>query len=192
MMTRMNAGMTFRGTRLQTRMRAAKAVLLVLAGLATLAGCGGGSSDASCLDSGGGTAGPRIVIDRGHLGQQPWQLVAWIQGGHLGLALYFASQKKMDSGAVGFCGGPGAGFWMDGPGPDGSNVDYGPTPTAATHAVLTARGHAPVSVPTRPIPHEDGLPRGRFFIAGPPGKASVYWNVTLKDAAGHTVPFAEF
>jgi hypothetical protein len=110
-----------------------------------------------------------------------------MQGGHLGLGLYFPSQKKMDSGAVGFCGGPGAGFWMD-----DSNFDYGPTPVSATHAVLTARGYTPVSVPTRPIPQKDGLPRGRFFIVNPPGKASVYWNVTLKDAAGHTVPFAEF
>jgi hypothetical protein len=63
---------------------------------------------------------------------------------------------------------------------------------SATRAVLTARGYAPVIVSTQPIPQKDGLPRGRFFIADPPGKASVYWNVTLKDATGHTVSFAEF
>lgn len=176
---------------IQTRLRATKAVVLVLAGLATLAGCGG-SSDASCLDSGGGTAGPTIVIDRGHLGRQPWQLVAWKQGGHLALMLDGRTQKREYTGSVGFCSGPSGGFWMEGPGPGGSNFDFGPAPGSATHAVLTARGYAPVIVPTRPIPQKDGLPSGRFFITDPPGKASVWWNVALKDAAGHTVPFAEF
>jgi hypothetical protein len=174
----------------QMTLRAVKAVLLVLAGLATLAGCG--SSDAGCLDSGGATAGPTVVIDRGHIGRQPWRLVAWMQGGHLGLGQYFGSRKRPYSGAVGFCTGPPSSLWMGTTAPDGSNFDYGPTPMSAKQVVLTARGYAPVIVPTQPIPRKDGLPRGRFFIADPPGTASVYWNVTLRDAAGHTVPFAEF
>lgn len=48
----------------------------------------------------------------------------------------------------------------------------------------------PIIVPTRPIPQEDGLPAGRFFVADPPD--SVVWNVKLEDAAGHTVPFTNF
>jgi hypothetical protein len=68
----------------QRGLQAAGAGLLVLLSLATLAGCGGG----------GGAAGPTVVLERGHLGRQPWQLVAWEQGGLLGLALDGASDEK--------------------------------------------------------------------------------------------------
>lgn len=172
----------------QVGLRAVRAGLLVLSSLATLAGCGGGS----CLAAGGGAAGPTVVLERGHLGRQPWQLVAWKQGGHLGLALDGVSQKTQYSGGVGFCAGPAAGFWLEGLGPGGSTFYYGPAPVSAKYAMLTARGHAPVIVPTRPIPQKDGLLSGRFFVADPPGPVSVSWNVMLKDATGHTVPFTDF
>jgi hypothetical protein len=172
----------------QRGLQAARAGVLVLLSLATLAGCGG----ESCLDGGGGAAGPTVVLERGHLGQQPWQLVAWEQGGLLGLGLDGASQNSQYSGGVGFCAGPAAGFWLEGSGPGHSAFYYGPAPVSAKYAVLTASGYAPVIVPTRPIPQKDGLPSGRFFVADPPGPTSVSWDVMLKDAAGHTVRFTSF
>jgi hypothetical protein len=81
---------------------------------------------------------------------------------------------------------------MLGSGPQGSDFYYGPAPVQATFAVLTARRRAPVIVRTRPIPQEDGLPRGRFFITDPPGLPFGIWNVTLKNASGQTVSFANF
>jgi hypothetical protein len=57
---------------------------------------------------------------------------------------------------------------------------------------LTAPGHAPVLVRTRPFPFRAGLPYGRFFITQPPGSAYVNWNVTPLDASGHKVAFADF
>jgi hypothetical protein len=42
------------------------------------------------------------------------------------------------------------------------------------------------------MPHKDGLPSGRFFITDPPGLLSLVWTVTLKNASGRTVPFADF
>jgi hypothetical protein len=168
--------------------RTARAVALWLSGLVLLASC----SSVSCLDAGSGAAGPTVVLQRGHLGRHPWQLVAWEQGGHLGLGLDGDSSRQQYSGGVGFCRSPSAGFWLLAAGPQGSDFYYGPAPGSATSAVLTARGRAPVVVRTRPMPHEDGLPSGRFFITGPPGPPSLVWNVTLKNASGHTVPFADF
>jgi hypothetical protein len=157
--------------------------------LAAVAGC----SQGNCLNDGaGGAAGPVVVLERGHLGRQPWQLVAWEQGGLLGLALDGASQKIQYSGGLGFCAGPAAGYWLEAAGPADSSFYYGPAPAPAKYAVLTAPGYAPVIVPTRPIRPEDGLPSGRFFVADPPGPASVTWDVKLEDAAGHAVPFTDF
>jgi hypothetical protein len=172
----------------QGNRRIAWAVLVCLSSPATLAGCGG----TSCLNAGSGAAGPTVVVERGHLGRHPWQLVAWEQGGYLGLGLDGDSLKQQYSGGVGFCRGPAAGFWLLASGPQGSGFYYGPAPMSATYAVLTARSRAPVIVPTRPIPHKDGLPRGRFFVIDPPGPLSLVWNVTLKNASGYTVPFANF
>ena len=157
--------------------------------LAALAGC----SEANCLNGGaGGAAGPTVVLERRDLGRQSWQLVAWEQGGLLGLALDGASQKIQYSGGLGFCAGPAAGFWLEVAGPGGSTFYYGPAPASARYAVFTAPGHAPVIVRTSPIPQQDGLPSGRFFVTDPPGSASVTWDVKLEDAAGHTVAFVEF
>jgi hypothetical protein len=175
------------GRVVQGHRRIAWAVLLCLSSLAA-AGCGG----TSCLDAGSGKAGPTVVLERGHHGRHPWQLVAWEQGGYLGLGLDGGSLDRQYSGGVGFCRGPAAGFWLLASGPQGSDFYYGPAPVSAADAVLTARGRAPVIVPTRPIPQKDGLPRGRFFVIDPPGLASVVWGVTLKDASGHTIPFANF
>jgi hypothetical protein len=157
--------------------------------LAALTGC----SEANCLNGpAGGAAGPSVVLERGHLGQQSWQLVAWEQGGLLGLALDGASQKTQYSGGLGFCAGPAAGFWLEAEGPAGSTFYYGPASAAAKYAVFTAPGHAPIIVPTRPIPQKDGLPSGRFFVADPPDSASAIWDVKLEDEARHTVPFTNF
>ena len=132
-------------------------------GAAYLAGCGGAPN---CLSGGGGgSAGPTVVLQRGQLGQHPWQLVAWEQGGLLGLGLDGASQKNQYSGGLGFCSDPFAGFWLEAAGPEGSTFYYGPSPASAKYAVFTAHGHAPVTVATRPIPQEDGLPSGRFFVS---------------------------
>jgi hypothetical protein len=157
--------------------------------LAALAGC----SAANCLNGGaGGAPGPAVVLQRGHLGRQSWQLVAWEQGGLLGLALDGASQKTQYSGGLGFCAGPAAGFWLEAEGPGESTFYYGPAPASAKYAVFTALGHAAIIVPTSPIPQEDGLPTGSFFVTDPPDSASVTWNVTFEDAAGHTIPFTNF
>ncbi len=89
-------------------LRPVRVALLWLSILVTLAGCGG----TSCLDAGTGAAGPAVVLERGHLERHSWQLVAWEQGGHLGLGLDGDSQEHQYSGGVGFCAGPAAGFWL--------------------------------------------------------------------------------
>ncbi len=153
-------------------------MLLALAGMGLLAGCGGGGS---------------VVLERGSVGRNgPWQLVASEQDGGLSLTLDGASQSVLYSGGVGFSAEPSAGFWMSGLGPEGSTFYYGPAPQSARFAVLTASGYAPVIVPTRPLPAEGGLPEGRFFIVKPPGPDSLMWKVTLRDSAGHQVAFADF
>ena len=58
--------------------------------------------------------------------------------------------------------------------------------------MFSAPGRQPLVVPTRPIPNSIGLPSARFFIVRTPGGGKVTWKVTLKDAAGHVVPFASF
>jgi hypothetical protein len=174
------------GCRHQVGLRPAAAILIALPGLALLVACAGGGGAA-----GGGQPGPRVVLERGHLGRRPWQLVGWEQGGSLGLALDGATQKMQYSGAVGFAPGPAAGYWFEGLGPAGSYFYYGPAPGPAKYAVLTAPGQVPVVVPTQPLPDQDELPRGRFFVIDPPGPVHS-WNVTLKNAAGHKVPFTEF
>jgi hypothetical protein len=108
------------------------------------------------------------------------------------MGLDAASHKNRYSAGLGFCAGPAAGFWMEGLGPGNSTFYYGPAPASAAHAVLTARGYPPLIVPTRPLAREGGLPRGRFFVADPPGPPSVAWDVKLEDATGHEVPFANF
>lgn len=56
----------------------ATAATAALGLLAALAGC----STANCLNGGAGaTPGPAVTLERGHLGRQSWQLVAWEQGG---------------------------------------------------------------------------------------------------------------
>jgi len=172
----------------QRHRRTACAALVWLSSLAALAGCGG----TSCLDAGAGAAGPTVVLERGRLGRQPLQLVAWEQGGYLGLGLDGDSLKRQYSGGAGFCPGPGAGFWLLAAGPEGSDFYYGPAPASAKYAVLATRGRVRVIVPTRPLPQKAGLPSGRFFVIDPPGPLSVIWSVTLKNAAGQTVPFAAF
>lgn len=149
--------------------------------LMMLAGCGTGNA-----------VGPAVVLERGHFGRWPWQLVAWEQGGQLGLAIDGATQTTQYSGGVGFSADPSGGYWVAGLGPGNSGFDYGPAPSSATFAVLTAPGHPAIVVPTRPIPHGAGLPSGRFFVVTPRPAAVPWWNVTLRDAAGHTVAFADF
>jgi hypothetical protein len=146
-----------------------------------LAGCAAGSA-----------GGPAVVLDRGHLGRWQWQLVAWEQGGQLGLAIDGATQKTQYSGGVGFSADPAGGYWMTGPGPGNAEFDYGPAPSSAMFAVLTAPGHPAIVVPTWPIPHKDGLPSGRFFVIAPRPATVPWWNVTLQDAAGRKVAFADF
>jgi hypothetical protein len=160
-----------------------RGVLVAGAGMLALAallanGCTGGEA--------------KVILERGHTSQhQSWQLAASEQGGHLGLYLEELSGTDY-SGSVGFNGAPSAGFWMEGSGPGDSIYYYGPVPVKAVKVELRAPGYAPVLIPTRPIPDHDGLPHGRFFIVAPPGGASVNWHVTLLDAAGHKVPFANF
>lgn len=159
-------------------LRVGGAMLLPLIGVSFLAGCGGGGS---------------VVLERGSVGQnKPWQLVASEQNGSLSLVLDGASQSVTYSGGVGFSAQPGAGFWMSGLGPGNSTFYYGPTPQLARYAVLTALGYAPIAVPTHPLPQENGLPSGRFFIVEPPALPNEVWNVTLRDSAGHQVAFSDF
>jgi hypothetical protein len=144
------------------------------------------------LASGCTSGGGKVVLERGQTSQhQPWQLAASEQNGQLGL--YLGNPAGTDySGSIGFSAGPAAGFWMEGAGPGDSIFWYGPTPVKAVKVELRAPGYAPILLPTRPIPAQDGLPQGRFFIVAPPGPAGVNWKVTLLDAAGHKVPFADF
>jgi hypothetical protein len=140
----------------------------------------------------GNAVGPTAVLERGHFGRWQWQLVAWEQGGQLGLALDGATPKTQYSGGVGFSADPSGGYWVTGLGPGNSEFDYGPAPSSAEFAVLTAPGHPAIVVPTRPIPHKDGLPSGRFFVVTLSPAAVPWWNVTLRDAAGRKVAFADF
>jgi len=157
----------------------AAGVMFALSGVGLLAGCGG--------------SGGNVVLQRGAEGRNgQWQLVASEQNGSLSLSLDGVSQSVTYSGTVGFSAKPGDGFFTAGLGPGDTTFCYGPTPERARYAVLTASGYRPVIVPTRPLPEEDGLPRGRFFIVKPPSPAGVAWNVTLRDSAGHQVAFADF
>jgi hypothetical protein len=132
------------------------------------------------------------VLERGQLAQhRPWQLDASEHHGRLGLYLENPSGDTY-SGAVGFAAGPSAGFWAEGLGPDGSDFHYGPAPAAAVTVRLSAPGYSPILVQTRPLPFRAGLPRGRFFIVQAPGQTGVGWSVTLLDAAGRKVAFANF
>jgi hypothetical protein len=81
---------------------------------------------------------------------------------------------------------------MEGAGPGGFAFFYGPAPAAAVTVRLNAPGYATILVRTRPIPSRAGLPHGRFFITQVPDPGDVIWNVTLLDAAGHKVAFADF
>jgi hypothetical protein len=164
--------------RSKRRLPAAGAMLLALVGVGLLAGCGTGGN---------------VVLERGSMGRNgPWQLVASEQNGSLSLTLDGASQSVTYSGGVGFSANPDAGFWAAGLGPGNSTFYYGPTPSSARYAVLTASGYAPVIVATRPLPEESGLPSGRFFIVEPPGPTGVVWSVTLRDSAGRHVAFSNF
>lgn len=164
-----------RGSR--RRRPAALAVILALLGVPAVAGCSGQASS--------------VVLARGHAGMnKPWQLTASERSGTLGL--YLGPPKGASySGAQGFDASPADGFWAEGAGPGNTIFYYGPAPASATQIRLSAPGHPSILVPTRPFPPDNGLPRGRFFIAEPPGP-TVSWNVTLLDAAGHRVASAKF
>lgn len=163
------------------RLRVTAAATLVLTGLLPVAGCGGGTGNSR-----------EIVLERGRSAQNlPWQLAASEQNGQLGMYLESPSGSQY-SGAAGFAAGPAAGFWMEGAGSGGFAFFYGPAPAAAVTVRLNAPGYATILVRTRPIPSRAGLPHGRFFITQVPDPGDVIWNVTLLDAAGHRVAFADF
>lgn len=163
------------------RLQATAVASLVLVGLLAVTGCVGNPTPRR--------PEVRIVLERGRSAQhQPWQLAASLHNGRLGLYLEGPS-GNMYSGSVGFAAGPSAGYWTEGLGPGRSDFVYGPAPAAAVTVQLSAPGHAPLLVRTRPIPARAGLPRGRFFIAQSPGGG---WNVTLLNAAGRRVAFENF
>jgi len=165
-------------------LQTAAAAGLALGGLLAPVGC---ASGAGCI--GGGRT---VLLERGHSAQrQPWQLAASEHCGQLRLTLQSPSGHGY-SGAQGFSADPTAGFWMEGSGPGRSDFFYGPAPPAAVTVRLSAPGQATVLAATQPFPARAGLPRGRFFILQNPGPASVNWNVTLLDAAGHKVAFTNF
>jgi hypothetical protein len=137
------------------------------------------------------SSGP-TVIARGQVAGQAWRLIAWEQGGQLAMEIVGKSTTDPYSGSVGFNNGGVAGYWETGPGPANSMFYYGPTPNSVEYVTLTAPGYQPVVVRAVPLPRSGGLPSGRFFIADPPGPATVLWNVVLKDSAGHVVPFRNF
>jgi hypothetical protein len=162
-----------------------RAGILVLAVLVTIAGCASTHSQSA-------SRGKQVVLERGHTeNNQPWKLVASEQSGHLSLSLEKPSGAAY-SGSTGFSAAPGAGFWMEGHGPGGSIFYYGPAPTSAVKVQLRAPGHAPILIRTKLIPAQGGLPRGRYFIVAPPSTADVSWTVTLLNATGHKVAFADF
>ncbi len=178
------------------RRLAGRAGILILVALLAAGGC---ASPHNHPDSQGkrvvlerGHTGKRVVLERGHTKQnQSWQLVASEQGHHLGLYLEEPSGTAY-SGSIGFSAAPSAGFWMEGYGPGDSIFYYGPAPTSAVKVRLSAPGYAPILIPTKPIPTQDGLPHGRFFIVAPPSPAGVSWTVTLLNATDHRVAFADF
>lgn len=136
-------------------------------------------------------SGP-TVIARGQVAGHAWRLIAQEQGGQLSMEMVGKSTTVPYSGSVGFNKGGAAGYWEVGPGPADSMFYYGPAPNSVDHVILTAPGYKPVVVRTVPLPRNVGLPSGRFFIADPPGPASVIWNVSLRDSAGNIVPFQSF
>jgi hypothetical protein len=138
------------------------------------------------------SVGGRVVLERGSLGKNVWQLVAWEQNGQLVMELTGASEATSYSGAVGFDNSPGGGYWAGGLGPANSNFYYGPAPSAAEYAVLSSPGHRSLIVPTHPLPNQNGLPGGRFWIIDPPGPVSIVWQVTLRNRFGRPVSFVSF
>ena len=145
-----------------------------------------------CQPPGVRRPGKITVIERGHSAQhQAWQLAASEHCGLLGLYLESSSGYEY-SGAQGFNGDPGGGFWVEASGPGGSDFFYGPAPAPALTERLSAARHVPVLVRTRPLPVRAELPRGRFFILQNPEPASANWNVTLLDSAGQKVAFTDF
>lgn len=132
------------------------------------------------------------VIAHGQVAGQVWRLIAWEQDGQLAMEMVGESTTAPYSGSVGFNNGGVAGYWEVGPGPADSMFYYGPTPNSVEHVILTAPGYQPVVVRTMPLPRSGGLPSGGFFIADPPGPASVMWDVSLRDSAGRIVPFKNF
>lgn len=132
------------------------------------------------------------VIAHGQVAGQVWRLIAQEQDGQLAMEIVGKSTTTPYSGSVGFNNGGVAGYWEVGPGPADSMFYYGPTPNSVDYVILTAPGYQPVVVPTMPLPRSGGLPPGRFFIADPPGPASVMWDVTLRDSAGRIVQFKSF
>ena len=164
-------------------LQATAAVTLVLTGLLLVTGC-------ASHHPASGNREQRVVLERGRSSQNlPWQLAAAEHDGQVGLYLESPSGREY-SGGVGWASGPAAALWADAAGPGGFDFYYGPAPTAAVAARLSAPGHASIFVRTRPLPSRAGLPGGRFFITQPPGPANVNWNVTLLDSAGHKVAFA--
>jgi hypothetical protein len=161
----------------------AAAALLAAAALA-VTGC--------AVHTASGKLGKKVVLDRGLSAQgRPWRLTASEQGGQLGLFLESPSGYDY-SGGIGFRPGPPPGLWLEGSGPHGSIFYYGPAPTAAVTVRLSSPGRAAIRLPTRPFPRRAGLPPGRYFITQPPGSINLDWNVTLLDAAGRKVAFADF
>jgi hypothetical protein len=137
-------------------------------------------------------AGGKVVLERGSLGKDVWQLVAWEQNGQLAMQLTGASEATSYSGTVGFDNSPSGGYWAGGLGPANSNFYYGPAPSAAEYAVLSSPGHRSLVVPTHPLPNENGLPGGRFWIINPSGPVSVVWQVRLRNRFGRPVGFVAF
>ena len=134
-----------------------------------------------------------LVLARGRDAQdQPWKLVVSDRRGARLSLLLESPSGHVYSGGVGFAAGPAAGFWVEGSGPGRSDFFYGPAPAAAVTVRMSAAGYAPILLRASPLPSRPGLPRGRFFITQPPGPPGVEWRVTLLDASGHRVPFADF
>lgn len=158
-------------------------------------GLGSGSLAACSAHANAGQVRPArpVVVARGQMPDgKRWQLAAFEQRGQLGLDLEGPSGHSY-SGSVGYSANKVYSYhWGEGLGPSGSDWYYGPVLARAMTVRLTAGGHRPLTVKTWPIPHVNGLPRGRVFIVRPPGAPLVNWHVTPFDAAGHKVPFVGF